>query len=272
MPSYYDLAATTYDASRYLIPEVAERAATFLAWMTGSRPDARFLELGVGTGANVLPLVRRGFAVTGVDPSEPMLAQFRHKLGGPAPHLTLLTGDAAALPFPSESYDLALTVHVLQNVPAWRQVLAEARRVLAPGGVYANGEYPLPPHRREFEAHYQAVAQHHRASRSGNKDLNTGSAAPPRGDFDIVETYLRESGAQVEVHEVARWSVTEVVGELLGWYEARAFGSCYGVPDEVYPEVMGALRARCLEEYGSLERELRSEAVYRMVTARRWTA
>jgi ubiquinone/menaquinone biosynthesis C-methylase UbiE len=60
--NYYDRIAQNYDQTRWLTEPITE------------------LEAGVGTGVNVLPLVKRGYAVTGIDVSQEMLNQFRQKL------------------------------------------------------------------------------------------------------------------------------------------------------------------------------------------------
>ena len=49
--------------------------------------------------------------------------------------LTYVVGDAAALPFATGTFDLVLMIEVLQHLPDPARALAEARRVLAPGGV-----------------------------------------------------------------------------------------------------------------------------------------
>ena len=51
------------------------------------------------------------------------------------PDLTYVVGDAAALPFAATTFDLVLMIEVLQHLPDPARALAEARRVLAPGGV-----------------------------------------------------------------------------------------------------------------------------------------
>ena len=47
----------------------------------------------------------------------------------------LLVSDAQTLPFASNSFDVALAMHMLYHVPDRAQALAEMRRVVRPGGV-----------------------------------------------------------------------------------------------------------------------------------------
>jgi SAM-dependent methyltransferase len=74
-------------------------------------------------------------SVVGVDPSESMLALAAHREpgAGSAP-VTFVTGDACALPFPDASFDVAVSTQVYEYVEDMATALAEARRVLRPGG------------------------------------------------------------------------------------------------------------------------------------------
>jgi SAM-dependent methyltransferase len=65
--NYYDTIADIYDRTRWLTESVAEEVADFIVELVNASPETSFLEPGVGTGLNVLPLVRRGYAVTGID-------------------------------------------------------------------------------------------------------------------------------------------------------------------------------------------------------------
>ncbi len=73
----FDQAAGYYDESRGIPREVEEQAADQVEAAVG--PDARLLEMGVGTGRVALPLHRRGRQVVGVDLSLPMLERYRAK-------------------------------------------------------------------------------------------------------------------------------------------------------------------------------------------------
>lgn len=89
-----------------------------------SRGIRTILEVGVGTGRIALPLLQRGFEVTGLDASRAMLSRAHSK--GIA---RLVRGDAYRLPFEDGAFDTALFVHVLHlldNVPG---ALSEAERV-----------------------------------------------------------------------------------------------------------------------------------------------
>jgi SAM-dependent methyltransferase len=87
---------------------------------------ARVLDVGCGEGelARYLP----DGAWVGLDNSQTMLE--RAPAGG-------VRGEATALPFPDESFDGVAILYVLYHLPDPRLALAEAHRVLRPGGLIA---------------------------------------------------------------------------------------------------------------------------------------
>jgi ubiquinone/menaquinone biosynthesis C-methylase UbiE len=92
--NYYDSIAQIYDQTRWLTEPVAEEVADFILELVAATPETSFLEPGVGTGLNVLPFVRHGYSVTGIDISQEMLDQFRQKFNGTPPNLNLIHADA----------------------------------------------------------------------------------------------------------------------------------------------------------------------------------
>jgi SAM-dependent methyltransferase len=94
--------------------------------------DARFLDIGCGTGRWLRRYQQRGFRAMGLDATLGMLRSAREH-GTAAP---LVTGDAHRLPFPDASFDAVSDVTVVQHIPlaSQPQALAEMLRVLKPGG------------------------------------------------------------------------------------------------------------------------------------------
>jgi SAM-dependent methyltransferase len=103
-------------------------AREFVPWL-GVAPNARWLDVGCGTGALTATIVELAepAAVLGVDPSEAFLAHALDVLGGPS--VSFEVGDAAALPAPDGSYDAVVAGLVLNFAPSTRKALAEWRRV-----------------------------------------------------------------------------------------------------------------------------------------------
>lgn len=111
-------------------------------------PDARILELGAGSGFFSAELARRvPFGHLEVfDLQAEMLAKARRKLAKAGlRNVGFTRGDAGTLPFPDDSFDTAVLVAVLGEVPDQRRCLQSVRRVLRPGGIAAFHEHLPDP-------------------------------------------------------------------------------------------------------------------------------
>jgi ubiquinone/menaquinone biosynthesis C-methylase UbiE len=101
-------------------------------------PPARVLDVGGGPGTYAAPLAKRGYLVHVVDPVRLHVQQARQEAGAdPAARFTAALGDARQLAEPDQSQDAVLLfgpMYHLTQAADRRQALAEARRVLAPGG------------------------------------------------------------------------------------------------------------------------------------------
>jgi SAM-dependent methyltransferase len=93
-------------------------------------PARSVVDVGCGGGRAVAELTRRGVAAVGVDPDEGMLAAARARW----PYGDFRAGDAYALPLEDRSVDGYRADKVFHELAAPEHALAEARRVLVPGG------------------------------------------------------------------------------------------------------------------------------------------
>lgn len=107
----------------------------------GLKPGDRIIDIGCGEGRHChgVQMLTRAQAI-GVDLDEASLAIARERgrdLPGDGPIAQFQHVDANALPFPDASFDAAICSEVLEHVPDMAAVLAEAARVVKPGGVFA---------------------------------------------------------------------------------------------------------------------------------------
>lgn len=124
----YDAEARHYDASRGGEPR-ARAAADAVERLLPQGPCA-VLDIACGTGIVTERLPRPGRTVVGVDRSPGMLGLAARRVPG-----GVVRGDATRLPFASDAVDAVVIVWLLHLLPDPVPVLAEAARVLRPGGV-----------------------------------------------------------------------------------------------------------------------------------------
>jgi arsenite methyltransferase len=116
----------------YTTPDVIDQRRAIRAALALA-PGERVLDIGSGPGflaAEMAEEVGPGGSVHGIDPSDSMLAIAR----GRETPVEYDRGDALALPFPDEQFDVAVSTQVYEYVDDIATALAEARRVLRPGG------------------------------------------------------------------------------------------------------------------------------------------
>lgn len=92
------------------------------------------IELGCGTGYVSGWMARRGASVVGVDVSERQLDTARRLAGQCGVQLTLVHGDAEAVPYPDASFDFAISEYgaaIWCDPYSW---IPEAHRLLRPAG------------------------------------------------------------------------------------------------------------------------------------------
>ncbi len=90
----------------------------------------QILDLAAGTGSSSEPLAKAGASVTALDFSEGMLAAGRKR----RPYINFVLGDALALPFEKNSFDVTTISFGLRNTNNFDKALSEALRVTKLGG------------------------------------------------------------------------------------------------------------------------------------------
>jgi len=94
----------------------------------------RVLEIGVGLGADHQKFAEAGASLCGIDLTERAVEHTRRRLSACGLSSQLAAGDAESLGFPDESFDVVYSWGVLHHSPNTSRAIAEAFRVLKPGG------------------------------------------------------------------------------------------------------------------------------------------
>jgi len=164
--AWFDAHEPAYDAE-----------VTALEQLVGA--PGRGLEIGVGTGRFAAPL---GIEV-GVDPAGEMLVHARER------GIQAVAGVAEQLPFADASFDTALIVTTICFVEDIPRTLAEAHRVLAPGGDlvigYIDKDSPLG---QQYQANKEQNPFYRDAVFVATDDLIDALETAGFGDFAFVQT------------------------------------------------------------------------------------
>lgn len=122
---------------RYMVPLIFQPFAADIVDRLPTTSLSRVLEIAAGTGVVTRELARRlpeNVAIVASD-LNPSMLEHAEELGTARP-VEWRQADAAALPFPDESFDAVVCQFGVMFFPDKAKAFAEARRVLRPGGVF----------------------------------------------------------------------------------------------------------------------------------------
>lgn len=141
-PTYVDATRLWVDSRpRAFVQRRGE--AAILRRLGGDVPGGTVLDLGCGRRGTGLRLAVEVFGATraeGVERYPASVAACRAATADLGDRVEVHEGDATALAAAPETYDAVFGYHVLHHVEAWRDVVAEAARVLRPGGRFYSCE------------------------------------------------------------------------------------------------------------------------------------
>ena len=130
------------------------------------------LDIGSGSGYGSAELARTAVSVTGIDVAHEAVQYAR--LNYPLDNLRFTQASAARLPFHDGAFHVITAFEVIEHLADWRQLLAEASRVLAPDGLFLvstpnlvyyaqsreqDGPNPYHEHEFTFEEFRQALVE-----------------------------------------------------------------------------------------------------------------
>jgi SAM-dependent methyltransferase len=179
----------------------------------------RVLEIGAGTGANLRAYPPHLDALVLTEPDAGMARRLARNVARHRPDAQVLRVGAETLPFPDGAFDVVVSTLVLCTVPDPAAAVAEARRVLRPGGrllylEHVRADDPRLARRQDrLAASWHAFAAGCRCDQSTLGMLGAAFELPPptritwRGMPSIVHP-LVTGAAMVPVRPRVRSSMT----------------------------------------------------------------
>jgi SAM-dependent methyltransferase len=129
-------------------------------------PEASILDAGCGSGRNMVDLAHYG-EVTGVELSSTSVEAARTRQMG-----DVVEGSVLEMPFAPDTFDLAVSLDVIEHLQDDRAALAELRRVVAPGGALL---VTVPAYQGLWSRHDEINHHHRRYSRRALVDAAQGA-------------------------------------------------------------------------------------------------
>ncbi|HEY7067457.1 MAG TPA: methyltransferase domain-containing protein [Chloroflexota bacterium] len=205
----------------------------------GAGPGVRLLDVATGPGYVAAAAAARGAQVTGLDFSAVMVAQARERY----PRVEFREGEADALPFPDASFDSVVIAFGILHFERPEQALAEAHRVLRPGGRVAFTVWATPDQAVGFDIVLKAVQAH------GNPHVPLPPASPFFRFSDAAETsrVLIEIGfrepAVTQVPQVWRLPSPAALFEAMQYGTVRTAGMLRAQTLDALAAIGAAVRA-----------------------------
>lgn len=240
LASSYDAIAARFERERALPEWVAQsvRNETLVAIGHVSRP--RLLDLGAGSGRFGWAFVAAGDDYVGVDLSGGMLRVFASRRPG-VKRAALIQADGRALPFADASFDAVLLIAVFGDLPDWRPMVDEARRVLRSGGTVIIGRTASPD---------DGIDEHMKQ----RLDILLDERMPPvtrKNERKHAAQYLAASASATTELVVARWSVERSPRRFL---DRHATGARFcRLPRAVREDALRALADWAQAQFGTLD-------------------
>ena len=187
--------APTYDAPGNAIVAIE---APVVERLLERVPPGTALDAACGTGRHSAALVSRGHRLVGVDASVEMLG----RAAGAVPGAAFVRGGLECLPLRTGAVDVAVCALALAHLPVLDRAVAEAARVLRPGGRLVisvlhptlvalgwHAPYETPARRGFVREHAHGHGDYLRAFRQAGLDVD--DCLEPRFDQDALPSKRR---------------------------------------------------------------------------------
>ncbi len=240
----FDRAASFYDATRGLPPEILAATCDAIAAELGTGP---YLEIGIGTGRIALPLAARGIDVYGIDIAGAMLDKLRENAANVTPvHICL--ADATSLPFGDNSFGGAYAIHVLHLIASWPDAVREMVRVTRPGGALVFDVGSADPRRRGGWVGAVRELEQRFIAEAGIERRHPGITA-----IDDLDAVLAESDAPGHDLPPVAGSYHLPLSVILALFENGAFAFTWSVDEATRRSAAAAVRPWAERRFGDLD-------------------
>ena len=213
----------------------------------GAASGTRLLDVACGPGFVAAAAARRGAAPIGIDFSAAMIADARRR----HPEIRFDEGDATALRFDAGSFDAVVMNFGMLHLAQPDKAIAEAHRVLRPGGRYGFTVWAKP----DLAVGFGMVLRAIEALGSANVPLPEGPSFFRFSDADEVRRTLDRAGfAGVEVRQLSlTWPLSspDALFEAMARGGVRTAAVLRAQTPPVLESIRAAVRQDVIENYAT---------------------
>ncbi|KER09282.1 MAG: hypothetical protein HY22_12535 [[Candidatus Thermochlorobacteriaceae] bacterium GBChlB] len=241
--SFKDIAAS-YNKINEIPHKAAQQLGKVFIALTGK--NAAILDIGAGAGRITLPIAEAGGKLTALDTEQKMLDELDAHAREKNLAVNIVQGDALALPFADNSFDVVFTSNVLHLVADWETALDEAIRVMKPNGLLIQGRDWLTPE----SCAGRIRTQMRKIMAELDPSLMPTAAAGP-----ALFQALEKRGGKTDPEMIgARWTELTSPAEILERMAARTHNETWQIDEGVFREAIGRIRKWTTEQWVRLDR------------------
>jgi len=234
----YDVVASSFDRHRRLPDGVPGAIRAAILGLFSPRTP-RVLDVGAGGGRIGMAFVAAADDYVGVDLSAGMLSEFARRENA----ARLVQANGEQLPFRDAAFDAVLLIQVFGGLSGWRKFIAEARRVLRPGGAIVLGRTQIPSDGIDARMKDQ-LDMILTASGGGQRRANARE--------DVVR-WLAARAQRRDTVTAASWTAARTPG---GFIDRHGSGARFAqLPESLRAQALRQLAGWAVAAFGSLTRE-----------------
>ncbi len=138
---------STWEAGDYAeFAQYLEAGALEFLERLNLKPGTKVLDIACGAGQITIPMAKQGADVTAIDLAQNLVDRANERAQEAGLDISIQQGDAEALPFPDQSFDVSLSLIGSMFAPRPELVASEMARVTKPGGKMIMGNWTPEGH------------------------------------------------------------------------------------------------------------------------------
>lgn len=245
----FDSMAGLYDETRVFDRSSFNSALDFLVERFPPNKFGSIFYPGIGTGRIAIPLAERGYRITGIDISKEMLALFKKRLtqAGQLLPVSLQKADVTKIPFPNETFDIAIAVHLFYFIAEWKQAINEILRVVKGSGPLILMQTGAGTEIPSLNERYKELCAELGCSM---QEIGVKSTR------EVVD-YCESLGFQTELIR-DRWQWTQHIrlDKALDYIRFRAYSFTTFASDVIHSKAVDKLESELQQRFGNLTTEV----------------